>query len=117
MEGIIKIEVINREEVKHSLELLTDMGLNLMEACRASDLPVEGVCGGMAMCASCHCYILSDQVSLQRNDAEQAMLDEVNDVENNSRLGCQIPITESIDGLVVKLAPEQVADDNEFNDW
>lgn len=113
----IKIQVIDREEVTHTIELPTDMGLNLMEACKASDLPVEGVCGGMAMCASCHCYIITDQVSLERNDSEQAMLDVVDDVKDNSRLGCQVPITEDLDGLVIKLAPEQVESDAVFNEW
>ena len=116
MTDLIEIKVIDRTNVSHTLELPTNIGLNLMEACKASELKVEGVCGGMAMCASCHCYVLSDQVSLDRNHVEQAMLDETNDVQNNSRLGCQIPITEALNGLVIQLAPEQTEDD-EFDEW
>ena len=77
-----------------------------MELCKAMELPVEGVCGGMALCASCQIYIESDHDILKRNDDEQAMLDEAWHVEDNSRLGCQIPISEELEGLVVRIAPE-----------
>jgi 2Fe-2S ferredoxin len=38
----------------------TDMAMNIMELCKAYELPVEGTCGGMAMCASCQCYVLNE---------------------------------------------------------
>lgn len=114
---IINIKVKDRVGVTHNLELPTDMGLNLMEACKAFDLPVEGICGGMAMCASCHCYILTDHVTFDRNHDEQAMLDEVEDTQENSRLGCQIPITEQLDGLLIELAPELINEENTFEQW
>ena len=56
----IKITVIDREGITHQLDAPTDMAMNLMEVCKAYELPVEGTCGGMAMCASCQCYVLSD---------------------------------------------------------
>ena len=70
------------------------------------ELPVEGTCGGMALCASCQIYIESEYDLLERSDDEQAMLDEAWHVEDNSRLGCQIPISEELEGLVVRIAPE-----------
>jgi len=112
---IIKIKVVDRVGVTQELELPTDIGLNIMEACKSYELPVEGVCGGMAMCASCHCYVLSDHDILDRKQAEQAMLDETNNVQDNSRLGCQIPISELLEGLVIELAPDQLDDDDD--DW
>jgi 2Fe-2S ferredoxin len=66
-----------------------------------------GVCGGMAMCASCQCYVLNDVLKIERNDDEEAMLSEAYHVKENSRLGCQIPITGEIDGLEIQIAPEQ----------
>jgi len=78
----------------------------VMELCKAYELPVEGTCGGMAMCASCQCYILSDHQLPEKQDAEEDMLDQAFYVEDNSRLGCQIPITEELDGLEIELAPE-----------
>jgi len=56
----IKITVIDREDMKHELDVPTDMNLNLMEVCKSYELPVQGTCGGMALCSTCHCYVLSD---------------------------------------------------------
>jgi len=67
---------------------------------------VEGTCGGMAMCASCQCYVTSDTPLPEMGDDEDLMLAEAFYVEDNSRLGCQIPITPELDGLEVTLAPE-----------
>lgn len=100
----IKITVIDREGVKHSLTGPTDMNLNLMELCKASDLPVEGTCGGMALCASCHVYIKSDHELNGPSNDEEDMLDQAFFVENNSRLCCQIKLAKNIDGLEVELA-------------
>lgn len=105
MKDIISVTVIDREGVKHDLEAPTDMNMNMMEVCKAYELPVEGTCGGMALCASCHCYVLSDHELPEPSEDEEDMLDQAFFVEENSRLGCQIKIKEDIDGLVVKLAP------------
>ncbi|MBK8556030.1 MAG: 2Fe-2S iron-sulfur cluster binding domain-containing protein [Lewinellaceae bacterium] len=83
------------------------MGLNLMELCKAYELPVKGTCGGMALCASCHMYVLSDHALPEQSDDEMAMLDSAFFVEPNSRLGCQIKLNnDHLDGLKVQLAPE-----------
>lgn len=66
-----------------------------------------GVCGGMAMCASCQCYVLNQVLETERNDDEEAMLSEAYHVKGNSRLGCQIHISEEINGLEIEIAPEQ----------
>lgn len=106
MENMIKISVTDREGKEHVLDAPTDMGMNLMELCKANELPVEGTCGGMALCASCQVYVLSDHALLEQSDDELAMLDQAFNVKPNSRLGCQIKLNESIDGLKVELAPE-----------
>ncbi len=105
-DNMIKVNIIDREGVKHELEAPTDMSMNIMEVCRSYDLPVEGRCGGMAMCATCQCYLESDTELDEQSDSELDMLDEAFFVEDNSRLGCQIPITDAIDGIVLRLAPE-----------
>lgn len=105
----INITIIDREGVKHEIEAPTDMAMNLMEVVRAYELAPEGtigVCGGMAMCASCQCYVLSETELPEMQDDEEAMLSEAFYVKENSRLGCQIPITPEIEGLEVELAPE-----------
>ena len=100
----IKITIIDREGVAHAFDAPTDMGLNMMEFSKACELPVEGTCGGMALCASCHMYIESDHDLPMPTADEEDMLDQAFFVESNSRLGCQIKLTEELDGLVVRLA-------------
>ncbi|NRD21885.1 2Fe-2S iron-sulfur cluster binding domain-containing protein [Winogradskyella litoriviva] len=105
----IKIKITDREGVSHAVLAPTDMAMNLMEVVRSYELAPEGtigVCGGMAMCASCQCYILSNTDLPEILDDEEAMLSEAFYVKDNSRLGCQIQITPEMDGLEVELAPE-----------
>ncbi len=109
MEQDINITVIDRDGVKHQIEAPTDMAMNLMEVVRSYELAPEGtigICGGMAMCASCQCYVLSDTELPEMRDEEEAMLSEAFNVKENSRLSCQIPITSNLEGLEVELAPE-----------
>jgi 2Fe-2S ferredoxin len=102
----IKITVIDREGITHQLDAPTDMAMNLMEVCKAYELPVEGTCGGMAICASCQCYVLSDHPLEEKSEDEEAMLSEAFHVKENSRLGCQISMDKKLEGLKVELAPE-----------
>lgn len=102
----ITVTIIDRENIAHTLQAPTDMNMNIMELCKSYDLPVKGECGGMAMCATCQCYLESDTVLEEQSDAELDMLDQAFFVKPNSRLGCQIPITEAIDNIVLRLAPE-----------
>lgn len=105
----IKIKITDRDGETHEVDAPTDMNMNLMEVVRSYELAPEGtigICGGMAMCASCQCYVTSDHELPEKSDDEDAMLAEAFYVEDNSRLGCQIRMTEDLDGLEVKLAPE-----------
>ena len=102
----IKVTIIDRAGTRHELMAPTDMNMNIMEVCKAYELPVLGECGGMAMCATCQCYLESDTPLPEQSDDELDMLDQAFHVEDNSRLGCQIHISEEIDGIVLRLAPE-----------
>ena len=109
MENEVNITIIDREGQSHDIQAPTDMAMNLMEVVRSYELAPEGtigICGGMAMCASCQCYVKSDHLLPEMGDDEEAMLAEAFYVEDNSRLGCQIQITPDLDGLEVELAPE-----------
>ncbi len=106
MSTTVKIKVIDREDQEHPLEGPTDMNMNLMELCKAYELPVKGTCGGMALCSTCHVYILSSHALPEMREEEEDMLDQAFFVEDSSRLGCQIKITPDLEGLVIKLAPE-----------
>ena len=106
MSADIKITVVDREGLRHELIAPTDMSMNLMEVCKSYELPVKGTCGGMAMCASCHCYVESEHELNEPSDDEEDMLDQAFFVEENSRLGCQIFMKSEYDGLMVRLAEE-----------
>ena len=102
----IKVTIIDRDGVAHNLVGPTDMNMNVMELCKAYELPVLGECGGMAMCATCQCYLESETALPEQSDAELDMLDQAFFVKSKSRLGCQIHLSDEIDGIVLRLAPE-----------
>ena len=102
----IDIIIINREGQEQTYQAPTDMSLNLMDFCRAVELPVKGECGGMALCATCQVYVLSDHSLPEASDDELAMLDQAFFVKANSRLSCQIHLNPDLQGLKVALAPE-----------
>ena len=109
MQDDINIKITDRDGVIHEVLAPTDMAMNLMEVVRSYELAPEGtigVCGGMAMCASCQCYVKSNHNLPEIQDDEEAMLSEAFDVKDNSRLGCQIQMTSEMEGLEVELAPE-----------
>lgn len=105
----VKITIIDRDGILHEVEAPTDMNMNIMELVRAYELAPEGtigICGGMAMCASCQCYVLNEVALPEKSDDEEAMLSEAFNVKSNSRLGCQLHITDELEGLKIELAPE-----------
>lgn len=105
----INITVTDRDKKIHKIVAPTDMAMNLMELIKAYELAPEGtigVCGGMAMCASCQCYITSNHQLPEIESEEEAMLSEAFNVKDNSRLGCQIFINENLDGFAFEIAPE-----------
>lgn len=105
----VRLKITDRDGITHEVVAPTDMSMNLMEVIRSYELAEEGtigVCGGMAMCASCQCYVTAGAENVPEMGAEEdAMLGEAYHVEANSRLGCQIPITAEVDGLEVTIAP------------
>ena len=105
----ITIKITDRKGVLHQVQAPTDMNMNIMELVRAYEIAEEGtigICGGMAMCASCQCYVLNEVAIPEKSDEDEAMLSEAFHVKPNSRLGCQIQLTEEINGLEIELAPE-----------
>jgi 2Fe-2S ferredoxin len=105
----ISIKITDRNGMLHEIQAPTDMAMNIMEIVKSYELAEEGtigVCGGMAMCASCQCYVNSNHELPEMSPDEDLMLAEAFYVEDNSRLGCQIHITTALDGLEIELAPE-----------
>lgn len=92
-----------------TIEVEADIGRSLMETLRDQNVDVEGVCGGMVSCASCHIYM---DEKTQKNipapeEMETFLLEELIHTKPNSRLCCQIILTEKCDGLVFEIAPDE----------
>lgn len=86
-------------------------GRPLMETLRdETRLQVLGTCGGMCSCGTCHVYVAEGWLARlpPRTEDEQMMLEaigELVEVKPNSRLSCQIPVDDSLDGLEVEIGP------------
>jgi 2Fe-2S ferredoxin len=100
----MKIYVTDLEGVEHELEAVE--GWRAMEIIREYGLPIKAECGGACSCATCHVYV--DEAWLDKipemSEEEEEMLDSAFDVQDNSRLSCQIILNESLDGLRLRLA-------------
>ncbi len=102
----IHIQVLDKHKNILELELPNDPAYSLMEMLRASELPVLGTCGGLALCASCHIYIHSNHDLPPLKEAEELLLDTLPNSNPSSRLACQLTISEGLNGLVCELAGE-----------
>ena len=100
----ININVIDESGHKHKLNVEIHPDMNLMEVLRSYDL-IEGACGGMCLCATCHCYILSKNKNISnKENEEEGMLDQLFSVKKNSRLACQIPLIKELDNIIIQIA-------------
>lgn len=93
-------------------EVNVDAGLSVMEAAVLNDVPaIIGLCGGLCSCATCHCYPDAKAALPLVLDGEEQMLERVYDRRPESRLGCQIQISDALDGLVVHLPSHQAGEE------
>lgn len=101
----MKIYVTDQDGKEHELDALE--GWRVMEIIKDYGLPLKAECGGACCCATCHVYV--DQEWLpklhEKREDEEDMLDEAVDIQDNSRLSCQILMSEELDGLKVTIAP------------
>jgi len=105
---MVKINFVDHAGTTRTVD--TDEGSTVMEAAIRNAIPgIEAECGGACACATCHVYVDPEWLTKtgEQNSMEQSMLDFANDVEPNSRLSCQIKITDALDGLVVRLPKSQ----------
>ena len=101
----MKLFVTDRNGQEHTLDALE--GWRVMEIIKDHGLDLKAECGGACCCATCHVYVHEDWVDKLYDmcDDEEDMLDEAMEVEDNSRLSCQILMSEELDGLKVTIAP------------
>ena len=101
---MVKIKFIEYSGQEHAVEV--NPGASVMIAAVSNGVPgIDADCGGACSCATCHVYV--DQEWLEKtgeiNPTEEAMLSISTDRKENSRLSCQIQVTEDLDGLVVNM--------------
>ncbi len=92
---------------RREMEVPTDMNLNLMEVLKGDGYPIEATCGGMALCATCHIEVVEGNLHEAVTDAELDMLDTLPNASEESRLACQVPIDDRLEGVVIRLAHSQ----------
>ena len=86
-------------------------GLTVMEGAVQNDIPgIDADCGGGMACATCHVYVKDEWFNKinKKTEGEDDMLDQAYEPKKNSRLSCQIQVTDEIDGLEVHLPEKQV---------
>jgi len=101
----ISINIIDFEGRKHTIQTSIDLEVNLMEVVRDAGFQI-GNCGGMALCASCHCFVENSNGVNHKTLEEEDMLDQLHNSQINSRLICQIPLSQALDGIVLILASD-----------
>lgn len=86
-------------------EVDAPLGLSVMEISHKHGIDIEGACGGCLACATCHVVVKPEWYGKldEKKEEEDDMLDLAFDLKKTSRLGCQILMTEELDGLVVAL--------------
>ena len=104
-----KIVYIEHTGKSHSLDVQN--GLTVMEGALQNNVPgIDADCGGGMACATCHVYVKDewfDKIN-KKNEGEDDMLDQAFEPKKNSRLSCQITVSDEIDGLVVDLPSKQI---------
>jgi ferredoxin, 2Fe-2S len=103
-----KLTFIQKDGTRQEVE--GQNGMTVMEAAVKNMVPgIDDDCGGACACATCHVYVEPDWMERvgPRNEMEEDMLDFAFDVRENSRLSCQIKITDTLDGLTVKVPEKQ----------
>lgn len=103
-----KIKYIEFDGREHEIEVKN--GLSVMEGAVRNNIPgIDADCGGACACATCHVYVDEDflDVTGRPSAMEESMLDFAENVQPNSRLSCQIRVSDDLDGLIIRLPENQ----------
>jgi 2Fe-2S ferredoxin len=101
-----KLVFIERDGVRREVE--APLGLSVLEIAHRNDIDIEGACEGSLACSTCHVIVEDDWYDKleEASEDEEDMLDLAFGLTRTSRLGCQLVITEELDGLTVALPGE-----------
>jgi len=104
-----KIKYIEHNGKEHEIEVAN--GLTVMEGAVQNGIPgIDADCGGSMACATCHVYVKDDWFSKlpKKEEGEDDMLDQAFEPKSNSRLSCQLTVSDDLDGLIVHLPEKQI---------
>ena len=104
-----KITYIEHGGKSHTIEVSN--GLSVMEGAVQNNIPgIDADCGGSMACATCHVYVKEEWFNKlpKKEDGEEDMLDMAFEPKKNSRLSCQLMVSDQLDGLAVNLPEKQV---------
>ena len=104
-----KITYIEHDGKSHTIEVSN--GLSVMEGAVQNNIPgIDADCGGSMACATCHVYVKEEWFNKlpKKEDGEDDMLDMAFEPKKNSRLSCQLMVTDQLEGLIVNLPEKQV---------
>ena len=105
---MVKISYIENNGTSHTVDVAE--GLTVMEGAVQNDIPgIDADCGGGMACATCHVYVKEDWFNKlpKKQEGEDDMLDQAFEPKKNSRLSCQIEVSDDLDGLIVNLPEKQ----------
>ena len=103
-----KITYITSDKQSRTIEVQN--GLTVMEGAVQNDIPgIDADCGGGMACATCHVYVKEDWLDKlpKKEDGEEDMLDMAFEPKKNSRLSCQLIVSNELDGLIVSIPSKQ----------
>ncbi|MDG1142002.1 MAG: 2Fe-2S iron-sulfur cluster-binding protein [Hellea sp.] len=103
-----KINFVDSDGTNREVE--TKNGTSVMEAAVQNMIPgIDADCGGACACATCHIYVSDSWINKlkAKDDMEDSMLDFAEDVQENSRLSCQILMNDELDGITVTTPESQ----------
>ena len=103
-----KITYIENSGKSHTIEVAN--GLSVMEGAVQNDIPgIDADCGGGMACATCHVYVKEDWLNKLplKEDGEEDILDMAFEPKKNSRLSCQLVVSDQLDGLIVNIPSKQ----------
>lgn len=105
---MVKITFIEHNGKEHNVDIAA--GHTVMEAAIKHVIPgIDADCGGACACATCHVYVdpAWTEKTGKPNEEEEMMLDFAEEVKDNSRLSCQITVSDDLDGLIVRIPESQ----------
>ena len=103
-----KITYIEHNGTNHTVDVQN--GLTVMEGAVQNNIPgIDADCGGSMACATCHVYVKEDWFNKlpKKEDGEEDMLDMAFEPKSNSRLSCQLIVSDELDGLIVDIPSKQ----------